>query len=112
MTWFRLEGITINDGPFLKRVKVNGKGLCIVNFDGAIYALSATCPHAGADLSGGWCKNGKIICPFHRYSYDVQTGRGDPGQNDFVETYPVEVREDGVYVGIQSFAEKIKKLFS
>jgi len=56
-------------------------------------------------------KNVKLICPIHRYSYDIHTGKGDPGQHDFVDVYPVEIRDDGVYIGISSFLEKVKQAF-
>ncbi|HEY1075645.1 MAG TPA: aromatic ring-hydroxylating dioxygenase subunit alpha [Fontimonas sp.] len=39
------------------------------------------CPHRGTALSGGGCghfKNGKIICPFHGWRWNLQ------GQNEFV----------------------------
>jgi 3-phenylpropionate/trans-cinnamate dioxygenase ferredoxin subunit len=69
-----------------------------------------TCPHAGGILSGGWCKNGHIVCPIHRYEYSLQTGRGAIGQGDYIDIYPVEERVDGVYIGLkESFW---KKLFS
>jgi nitrite reductase/ring-hydroxylating ferredoxin subunit len=111
MNWYKVAGIQYATTPFIKKIKVNGKGICLVGYEGKIYALSATCPHAGAELSGGWCKDGKLICPFHRYSYDINTGRGDPGQNDYVDVYTVEVREDGIYIGMTSFFEKIKHAF-
>jgi len=111
MNWCKVTDLQYTKEPFIKKVKVNGKGICLVSYDGDVYAMSSTCPHAGAELSGGWCKDGKLICPFHRYAYDLHTGKGDPGQNDFVDTYPVEVREDGIYIGIASFLEKIKQAF-
>ena len=111
MNWYKVAELTDVNKPFIKKVKAGGKGICLVGYEGNIYAISATCPHAGAELSGGWCRDGKIICPFHRYSYNLQTGKGDPGQNDYVDTYPVEVREDGVYVGVITFLEKIKQAF-
>jgi len=111
MDWYKAAEITDPNKPFIKKVKAGGKSLCLVGYEGQVYAISATCPHAGAELSGGWCRDGKIICPFHRYSYNLKTGKGDPGQNDYVDTYPVEIREDGVYVGITSFLERIKQAF-
>ncbi len=111
MHWYKIPDFQYTKHPFIKKVKVNGKGICLVGYDGEIFALSSTCPHAGADLSGGWCGNGKLICPFHRYSFDIRTGRGDPGQNDYVDIYPVEIRDDGVYIGITSFLEKLKQAF-
>ncbi len=111
MNWYKVAELIDIHKPFIKKVKAGGKGICLVGYEGSIYAISATCPHAGAELSGGWCREGKIICPFHRYSYNLQTGKGDPGQNDYVDTYPVEVRQDGVYVGVITFLEKIKQAF-
>jgi nitrite reductase/ring-hydroxylating ferredoxin subunit len=96
----------------IKKVKVNGKEILLVGYDGELHALSSTCPHAGAELSGGWCKDGKLICPIHRYAYDISTGRGDPGQNDYLKVYPIEIRGEDVFVGITSFLEKLKKAFT
>ena len=111
MQWHKIPDVQDLHKPFIKKVKAGGKSICLVGYEGKVYAIGATCPHAGAELSGGWCKDGKIICPFHRYSYSLETGRGDPGQNDYVDTYPVEIREDGVYVGIASFGDKWKQIF-
>ena len=72
-----------------------------------MFALAARCPHAGADISNGWCKDGKLVCPFHRYSYDIRTGRGSPGQGDYIKKYPTEIRSDGIYVGINSIWSKL-----
>lgn len=111
MAWYKIPDFQFTSEPIIKKVKVNGKGIILVGYESNVYALSSTCPHAGAELSGGWCKDGKLICPIHRYAYDIQTGKGDPGQNDFVDVYPVEVREDGVYIRITSFLEKVKQAF-
>ena len=111
MQWHKISDIPDPQKPFIKKVKADGKSICLVGYEGKVYAIGATCPHAGAELSGGWCKDGKIICPFHRYSYSLETGKGDPGQNDYVDTYPVEIREDGVYVGIASFGDKWRSIF-
>jgi nitrite reductase/ring-hydroxylating ferredoxin subunit len=111
MNWHKVPDLSFTTEPFLEKVKINGKGICLVGSAGNVYALSSTCPQAGADLSGGWCKNGKLICPFHRYSYDIHTGKGSPGQNDYIDTYPVEIREDGIYIGFTTLFERIKEAF-
>ena len=112
MAWYKVADIVDTPEPFLKKVNANGKSICLVNTDGQLYAVSATCPHAGADLSKGWCTNGKLICPFHRYAYDLNTGRGAAGQNDFIRTYPVEQRADGIYVKVDSWLEGLKNMFN
>lgn len=111
MNWYKVPDIQYTNAPFIHKVKVNGKSLCLVGYEDEVYAVSSTCPHAGGELSGGWCKNGKLICPLHRYAYDIKTGKGDPGQNDYIDTYAVEVRGDDIYVGMLTFREKLKQIF-
>lgn len=109
MKWYHVSGIELNGTPFIKKVNVSSKGIVIIGYEDSLYALGSTCPHAGAELSGGWCSDGKLICPFHRYSYDLQTGKGSPGQNDYVDNYPVETRAGEVYVGIETFWDRVFK---
>ena len=111
MEWYQVPGIPLTGQPFVKKAKAGGKTICLVGYEDKIYALSARCPHAGGDLTQGWCKEKKLICPVHRYSYDLDTGKGSAGQNDYIDTYPVEIRDDGVYVGISSFWEKFRQAF-
>lgn len=95
---------------FVTLIKLEGKKICLIKHENNLYAVQNTCPHAGGILSGGWCKNGHIICPIHRYEYSLQTGRGATSQGDYIDIYPVEERIDGVYIGLkESFW---KRLFS
>lgn len=113
MKWIRIlpkTDVNVN-GDFLLAINAGERKLCLVKYEGKLYATQRKCPHAGADLSNGWCKDGKLICPYHRYSYDLQTGRGSAGQADYVNVYPVETRNDGIYVGIPERFAFLKKLF-
>lgn len=83
---------------FIQKVKAGNHNLCLIGFEGKLYAVSAKCPHAGGDLAGGWCENGQIICPLHRYQYNLKTGKGATGQGDYIDTFPVEIQADGIYV--------------
>jgi nitrite reductase/ring-hydroxylating ferredoxin subunit len=112
MKWYQVEGIEDLNKPFIKKIKAGSKSICIVCCDGEIFALSATCPHAGGDLSYGWCNNGKLICPIHRYSFDLHSGKGSEGQNDYINTYPVKVEGGAVYVGVGGFWERLKQGFN
>lgn len=111
MNWvkiFDIEILQAND--FIRQQTVEGRKLCIVKTGDEIYATQPYCPHAGATLAGGWCKNGKLICPYHRYEYDLKTGRGGTGQGDYIDIYPTEVRDDGVYLQLPG-PGFFKKLF-
>ncbi|HVS91545.1 MAG TPA: Rieske 2Fe-2S domain-containing protein [Mucilaginibacter sp.] len=111
MKWYPISDVIDTGKPFIKKVKAGGKTLCLVGYEGKIFALSARCPHAGGDLTQGWCKDGKLICPVHRYSFSLETGKGSEGQGDYIDAYPVEIRDGVAYVGITSFWEKVKQAF-
>lgn len=107
MKWYKVAETGVITTQ-VNKINAGGKNLCLVKDGESFFALSSKCPHAGADLTNGWCENKKLICPFHRYAYDLETGRGNAGQNDFVPTYPVEIRENDIYVGIPSLWDKLK----
>src|SRR4051812_46882258 len=107
MKWYKISGIQNTGKPFIAKVKAGRKNVCLVGFEGDIYVLSSVCPHAGADLSEGLCVKGKIVCPYHRYTYNLKTGKGGEGQNDFVETYAVNIKDDDIYIGVKSFWDKL-----
>lgn len=100
MQWFKVD-VEIPDQDFVEQIKVNGQKLCLIRHQQQLYVIQNTCPHAGGILSGGWCREGNIVCPIHRYEYSLTTGRGAPGQGDYINIYPIEEREDGLYVGLK-----------
>ena len=58
-------------------VSVQGRPLCIANVDGAICVLDGTCPHEGGPLGEGSLENGRVVCPWHGYAFDVHTGESE-----------------------------------
>ena len=80
---------------------VAGKRIGLLKRNDAIYAFTALCPHAGAPLCNGWIDAlGRIVCPEHKYRFDPANGRNTTGEGYKLFTYPVEVRDDGVYVSV------------
>ena len=55
-------------------VSVQGRALCVANVDGDICVLDGTCPHEGGPLGEGTIENGRVVCPWHAYAFDVHTG--------------------------------------
>ena len=80
---------------------VHGQALCFVRMNGALYALEDRCPHQGRPLSGGWCDEGHVVCPFHRFHFEPATGKARHNVCSSAVVHPVQEREDGVYVGFQ-----------
>ncbi|PTS97670.1 (2Fe-2S)-binding protein [Pedobacter sp. HMWF019] len=100
LKWYKIE-IEIPETDFVEQIQVNGKKLCMIKDKGDLYVVQNTCPHAGGTLSGGWCKNGYLVCPIHRWEYSLENGIGAEGQGDYIHIYPTEQRKDGVYVGLR-----------
>lgn len=89
----------INDFS-IRSIEVNNRKICLVKLPDGFFAVDDKCPHAGGRLSFGKCDDdGNIICPVHRYKFNAKTGKGLQG--DFVNTYPVEIRDDGIYIGMK-----------
>lgn len=105
--WKKITETDIAENDVLKGrdvaiVSVNGKKICLIRFEGAYYAVQPRCPHAGASLGDGWCTaQGHIVCPVHRMAFDIRTGRNAAGEGLYLETYPVALRADGLYIGIR-----------
>ncbi len=74
--------------------------VCMTHFEGQYGALDNHCPHQGGPLGEGSIEKGLLRCPWHGWDYHPLTGKA-PGFDDGVATYPVEVREDGIYVGFE-----------
>ena len=83
----------------IKCVAVNRERVLLANVDGTVYALSDSCGHRGASLSGGKLYGYAIECPLHYALFDARTGKllSGPASAD-VATYEVRVEADTVYV--------------
>lgn len=84
-----------------KLAEVEGRAIVLFNVDGSFYAIDDVCTHDGGPLAEGDFEGTEIRCPRHGARFDVRTGRAlclpaiEP-----VDTHPVEVRGDDVYVAI------------
>ena len=82
-------------------VEVKGKKICIGKFNDKLFAFAYTCPHAGGILVDGTIDAlGSVICPLHRYKYNMENGRNVSGEGYYLNHWPVELRDNGVYVGM------------
>lgn len=83
-------------------VDVDGKRMCIGKFKEEFFAFAYQCPHAGGVLAEGYIDAlGNIVCPLHRYKYDMKNGRNVSGEGYYLRHWPVELKENGVYVGME-----------
>lgn len=102
-TYHKLENITASSFAEnqLREFAIENKRIGLLKREGTIYAFSAICPHASGNLCEGWVDaRGRIVCPVHTYRFDPATGRNVTGEGYKLFTYPVEIRNDEVFVGI------------
>ncbi len=80
-------------------VEISDKKICICTHNGQLYAFAYKCPHASGIMADGYIDPlGNIVCPVHRYKFSLQNGRNTSGEGYYLKRWPVEVRDDGVFV--------------
>lgn len=87
----------------LKRFDLDGNAICFAHTFAGFFAINDSCPHLGHSLSRGTTNYlNEVICPWHSYRYNLEKGKECDYRTRNAKTYPVEVRSDGVYIGIES----------
>ncbi|RYY25182.1 MAG: (2Fe-2S)-binding protein [Chitinophagaceae bacterium] len=82
-------------------IEVAGKKICLAALDGQWYGFAYKCPHASGIMANGYINAvGDVVCPLHRYRFSIRNGRNTSGEGYYLKTYPVELRPDGLYVGM------------
>ncbi len=99
--WYKLEQDELPQLHTIMEIRVKGKTLCIGHLEEGFFALQNKCPHADGRLGQGWCdEEGNVVCPHHRYKFSLRTGKNTSGEGFYADSFPIEEREDGVYVGL------------
>ena len=114
LNWFKVaETGELAEGR-VKTVTAGTRFLALVHFDGQYAAMDNHCPHQGGPLGEGSIERGVegkcwLRCPWHGWDFDPLTGAPPGGHEDAgQETFPVEAREDGIYVGVAAEPEGVR----
>ena len=68
-----------------------------------ICAVAGTCPHAGAPLAEGVRCGDRVICPWHKASFDLRSGAlVEPPAVDALPHYPVRIETGRIVVSLQA----------
>ena len=98
----------------VKTVTARTVSICLSHFDGQWAAMDNHCPHQGGPLGEGSIETGSdgncwIRCPWHGWDFDPLTGAPPGGHEDTGQTlYPVEIRDDEIFVGLEPEPERIR----
>ena len=110
LEWCRVAARDDVGAGRVKTVTAGTTSLALTNVDGEFTAMDNRCPHQGGPLGEGSIEVGTdgqcwLRCPWHGWDFDPKTGRSPGGHEDSgQQLYPVEARDDGIYVGIEAEA--------
>ena len=51
-----------------------GGHLCVARVGGVIAVLDNVCPHDEGPLGQGMVEDGRVVCPYHGWAFDVKSG--------------------------------------
>ncbi|MGZ4796369.1 MAG: thiamine pyrophosphate-dependent enzyme [Acidimicrobiia bacterium] len=102
--WHKVADLDDLPDGRVRTVLAGRHSLALTRVGDAYGALDNHCPHQGGPLGEGSIEKGLLRCPWHGYDYDPLTGTPPAGFSDAPACFPVEVRADGVYVGVPAAA--------
>ncbi len=87
-------------------VRIGDTKIVLLRVGAQLRAYQGECPHAGAPLAEGALCHGRLICPWHKAAYRIEDGAlCEPPSLDSLKRYPLEVRDDDVWVDENPLAD-------
>jgi thiamine pyrophosphate-dependent acetolactate synthase large subunit-like protein/nitrite reductase/ring-hydroxylating ferredoxin subunit len=113
LTWHKIAEKDELPDSRVKTATAGTTSVALVHFDGQYAAMDNRCPHQGGPLGEGAIEKGIdgqcwLRCPWHGWDFDPLTGKPPGGHEDSGQKmFPVEQREDGIYVGIEAEPDEV-----
>jgi nitrite reductase (NADH) small subunit len=87
-------------GPDGRGVVTTTEGaIAVLRVEGRLYAVANACPHAGNPLVEGDVLGRTLVCAFHGWRFDLETGACLLGDEP-ARTYAVEERDGEIWVDV------------
>ena len=108
LEWVRVAEVDELPHGRVKTITAGTHSMALTNVDGVLTAMDNRCPHQGGPLGEGTIEIGNdgqcwLRCPWHGWDFDPVTGLSPGGHDDTgQQLFPIEMRGDGVYVGLQA----------
>ncbi len=81
-------------------VEAEGISICLARHNGELSALDNWCPHRRGPLGQGWIEGDAVLCPWHAWAFNLQTGIVDPPEHAKVDVFPVRIEGEDVLIEI------------
>ena len=83
----------------MKPLEIAGTKIVLIRLGDAVHALAGECPHAGAPLHEGAICNGRLICPWHSGTFDIEDGGlVEPPPMQSLARFPARIQDEDVLV--------------
>jgi NADPH-dependent 2,4-dienoyl-CoA reductase/sulfur reductase-like enzyme/nitrite reductase/ring-hydroxylating ferredoxin subunit len=87
-------------------VSIQDCKILLLKVGNQLRAYQGECPHAGAPLADGALCHGRLTCPWHKAQFRIEDGGlCEPPALDNLKRYPLEIRDDEVWVGDQPLSD-------
>ncbi len=83
-----------------KLVEIDGQEIALFKSGAEICAIHNICPHAGGPLSEGGLREGRVICPWHGWEFDLKSGVSAFNPAIKVPVFKVKVENGSVFVRV------------
>ncbi|MBH8577622.1 NifU family protein [Nostocaceae cyanobacterium CENA369] len=100
-TWVKIANIEQLLESNVFAVKVAGHSLILYRQGVNITCYPNACTHLASPLDTGRVENGIITCPSHGFQYNLETGECLTAAEVPLQSYPVQIKGDKVFVQIQ-----------
>ncbi|MDQ3910589.1 MAG: Rieske (2Fe-2S) protein [Actinomycetota bacterium] len=91
-------------------VRAAGHSLALFFHDGRVHAVDNRCPHMGFPLHRGSVRDGILTCHWHHARFDLQSGGTFDQFADEARVFPVEIRDDEVWVDLAPREDRLTYL--
>lgn len=81
-----------------KEFTLSDRVICIANVKGTISAMDNVCLHRGGPLGQGVIEKGKVVCPWHGWEWDPQTGEAAHNPAAKLPVYPIKIENGDVLI--------------
>lgn len=101
MAFVRVSGVGDIPAGHGMLLDVDGVSVALFNAGGGrFHATSPLCPHEDGPLAEGWLEGDAVVCPWHGFDFELNTGRCRVDENLSISVYPVRVTGDSVEVDL------------
>ncbi|GAC1520317.1 MAG: hypothetical protein NVS2B6_03720 [Thermoleophilaceae bacterium] len=90
-----IDQVPVNQG---RTMLAGGRPVAVFHLRGGeVRATQALCPHRRGPLADGLVGDGRLVCPLHNRTFDLESGETTPDETGIV-TFPARVEGDGTVI--------------